>query len=87
MTFAVELRLSVLIEQDSIDIEAAKAVAKDKVANGPCLFVAEGWVTGAHKLAGHYLVKGMSAEVLEARPYLGNRRVNLAKTEEPEEGA
>ncbi len=85
MTFEVELRLSVLVEQDSIDIEAAKAVARDKVANGPCLFVAEGWVAGVHKLAAHYLVKGMSAEVIAAWPALGNRRVNIGKVEELEE--
>ena len=85
MTFEVELRLSVIVEQDSIDAEAAKAVAKDKVANGPCLFVAEGWVQGPHKKAGHYLVKGMSAEVVEAWPVLGNRRVNIGKAEELEE--
>ncbi|MDD5303090.1 MAG: hypothetical protein PHS14_08260 [Elusimicrobia bacterium] len=78
MMFEVELKLSCIVEMDSISADAAKALAVDKVANGPCLFVAEGTVTGAHKKAGYYLVKGMSAEVIDAWPFLGNRRVNRA---------
>ncbi len=78
MQYEVELKLTCYVDLDTGDAEAARKVARYKVANGPCLFVAE----GVDRNVGHYLVKGMSAEVVSAKPFIGNRRVTKAKEEE-----
>lgn len=77
MTYEVTLELSAYVDVDSGDETVAAALARDKIANGPCLCTIE----GAYRDAGHYLVKGMSAAVKSVRPFIGNRRVVTKRDE------
>ena len=71
MVFEATLTLTAYVDVDQGDELAVGDLVRDKLANGPLLFVAE----GARAPVGHYLVKGMSAKVESVRPYVGNRRV------------
>ncbi|MGO8695965.1 MAG: hypothetical protein ACLQMF_20065 [Rectinemataceae bacterium] len=85
MTYELELSYRVLIDTEAGGEEAARRIARDHVANDRCTFVRD----GTAKDAGHFVVKGMSAEIRSCRPFVGNRSVTgsveRAETEEMQE--
>jgi len=78
MPFEVEIHGSVLVDVEEGGAQAASHLTRDHVCNDWLLRYREGCASDAL----HFTVKGMSAEVIEARPFVGNRLVQGAKPEE-----
>jgi hypothetical protein len=79
--YEVTLAMTAYVSVDGGTEDAIRELVRDKVAAGPCLFVAEGKAEGARPGVGHYLVKGLSVDVVEIAPFVPNRRV-IAKEDE-----
>ena len=81
MQFVVSLDAEVLVDVPEGGAAAALEVAKTHVANGWLLRYQD----GAMKGVGYFSVKGLSAEVMGARPFMPNKRVDVPQPGEKED--
>jgi hypothetical protein len=81
MRFLVRVEADVLVDVQTGGALGALQIARVHVANDWLLRERE----GAMKDVGHYMVKGLSAEVKDAVPYVGSRRLSSEESAEGEE--
>lgn len=71
MLLEVAITAHVYVSVENGADESARRLVRDHVCNGWLLQN----VSGAARDGGHYTIKGLSGEVIEVKPWVGNRRV------------
>ena len=71
MLYEVPITARIYVSVEAGGADAARRLVRDRVCNDWLLQYEE----GAAKDAGHYAIKGLSADVMSAQAWIGNRNV------------